>query len=304
MKEFIEKILWILLVCVLILGSATAVSWITPDKRVVKEVANYKIKEGNLEHYAYLKPNEYYGRNCSLEYYPTSLVEDIVLNYKFKSEQSIRGNYTFRGIVVYSINTGRDKDHVILEKEIFEKNGSFVGCFSANYTLNVSKLNMEISKVLGDLKVRSLKPKVYFEITTCNGTFKHRIDFIKDSGLIHFENTRKVTKIPEYSNRVFSNKVMGIDVWISRILFTIPLTVLLPIFAYSSYLRVERRAKGLDKYAVDCESVRFDGKGVLFLRSEDDLKKVFEVVDKPIVKRGENYMIIDENAVYIYKDEK
>lgn len=293
----------ILLVCSIVLSLA-AVSWTMPVEKVVKSVKGYKVEKGLLKHKAYFKDNRFYGSNRSMKYYPASLVKTLVLNYTFSSVPAKTGNYTFKGVVTYFVTLGKNR-YTLWEDRIFEKKGKFNKSFTASYALNVSELNRKISKTLGELKVSSLKHAISFEVTVNNGSFKHDFSLIRDSGLLHFTNTEHKLRKPEFFSRTVENRVdvFGYRVKVSELRMTSTLLAfVLPLFAYSSYLRVRRRStREIDRYAVECEEVELNGKKAVVLSSEKDLKKIFELLDKPVMKKGDSYFVVDGDVAYVYR---
>jgi len=308
-KNYIKKIISkncvfsVLLVCTIVLSLA-AISWTVPSEKVVKSVKGYEIEKGFLKHKAYFKDNRFYGSNRSMKYYPSSLVKTLVLNYTFSSMPAKTGNYTFKGVVTYFVTLGKNR-YTLWEDRIFEKKGSFNKSFTASYALNVSELNRKISRTLSELKVSSLKHAISFEVTVNNGSFKHDFSLIRDSGLIHFTSTERKLKKPSFFSRTVENRVdvLGYGVEASKLrMSSILLAFVLPLFAYSSYLRIRRPStKEIDRYAVECEEVELNGKKAVVLSSEKDLKRIFELLDKPVMKKDNSYFVVDGDVAYVYR---
>jgi len=171
----------------------------------------------------------------------------------------------------------------------------------------VSELNKDVLETLGELKVRSLKHSISFEVTVNNGSFKHDFSLIKDSGLIHFTNTKYTVRRANSFSRTVDNSVnvFGYDVKVIKLrMSSALLAFVLPVFAYSAYLRVKRPGtREIDRYAVECEEAELDGKKIVVLSSEKDLKKIFELLDKPVLKKGDSYVVVDGDVAYVYRIE-
>ncbi len=300
-----RKTFAVLAIAVLILGALSAISWSTPLKRSYKEIVEFKESRGVLKHKAYLKDNEIYGPVLSGEYYPEKLLKVLHIDYEFKSDYK-EGDYKFYGEILYKTKVGND-EYVLWSDKFFEKDGKIEnGYFKVERDINISALNERISKVSSVLGVRRLETEINLKCQVDTGKFEHTVKMVRDpTGLIYFSNTEKAERYPKYAVRSSDTYVsaMGFNLktGLARVLFTLLLTLVLPPFVYSTYSLLSRKPKKrlLDKIAV---SGRFDGiKTSIILDSEEDLKKVYEIVDKPIVKCEDGYAVIDGDVAYVYK---
>lgn len=300
------------LACVIIFGVLTALAWTTPKQIVVKEVVRTEKREGLFMHEAHLINNTIYGENLVGDYYPSSLVKEINLTYHYDSANH-KGNYEITGFVEYKTKV-KNKEVVLWKDQFLKRVGKFNdGKFEEIYTLDLSNLNEKISVTSKELGVRRLETAIIFNAFVNDGkTFNHTIRMIESpSGLIYFENVKKVDRKLVYSDKIVKNSInfMGnkIDVGFARLAFSIPLSVLIPLSAYSTALQIKNRKpklKGIEKYVVNCNKLRVNADMIVILESKDDLKKVLEMIDKPIIKKrnGEfdQYVILDEKTAYIY----
>ncbi|ADB57852.1 hypothetical protein [Archaeoglobus profundus] len=301
----------LLLTFVAVFGILTVLAWSTPTEAKFREIVKVYESRGSLKHEAHLVNNTLYGERLSSRYYPENLVGDIHLIYTFSSDYQ-DGEYEFSGDIVYKTKVGND-EYVMWTDRLFDENGKLNGgSFEVKKVLNISELNARISSVSRELSIRRLDTDITF---TCfvklgNKTFKHEITMIRDpTGLIYFKNVDKDEKSPIYADRTVKSSLnilgLKIDTGLARMAFSLPLIVLIPPFAYSSYLRIVNRpkkVKGLDKFVVDGEIANINGS--IILKSEDDLKKVFEFVDKPIIKHGNEYIIVDNGIAYRYRKDQ
>lgn len=303
-----KRIFATLLVLLSIFGILAVLAWSTPSEIKFREIAEVYKSEGHLKHEAYLTNNTLYGSTISSIYYPKRLVKEIHLDYKFSSEH-LNGEYEFNGKIIYKIKI-KNNEHIMWIDDLFNESGMLnEGKFEAEKTLNISQMEGRISNVSRELGMRTLSTNVVItaKVTSKNESFTHEIALVRDpSGLLYFDNTDKVDKHPVYSERIVRNNLnilgMKIDAGVAKMAFTTPLIFVTPLFAYSSYLRVisrpKRQANTLDRFVIDGEVKSVNE---VVLRSEKDLKKVFEFVDKPIIRQGDEYVIIDGGITYRYK---
>ncbi len=299
---------------VIVFGALTALAWTTPKQVVVKEIVRTEKREGLLTHEAHLINNTIYGEYLVSDYYPSSLVKKINLTYHYDSTE-LEGKYKIVGIVEYKTKV-KSGEVVLWRDEFLKRVGRFSnGKFEESYTLNVSNLNEKISSISKELGVKRLETSVTFNIFVENGKrFNHTVKMVEDpTGLIYFENVRNVDKVPIYRDKIVKNslKIFGyqIDTNTARLVFSVPLLILLPFTVYSTALQVRNRKpklKGVDRYVVNCDKLRMNADKIVILESKDDLKKVLEMTDKPIIKRRncefDEYIILDESTAYIYRN--
>jgi len=298
---------------VIVFGALTALAWTTPTQVVVKEIVRTENREGLLMHEAHLINNTIYGDHLVSEYYPSSLVKEINLTYHYDSTNP-EGKYKIVGVVEYKTKVKND-EIVLWRDEFLKRIGRFNdGTFEESYTLNVSNLNKKISAISSELGVKRLETAIVFNIFVENGKlFNHTVKMFEDpTGLIYFEDVKNVDKEPIYSDKIVKNSmnIMGyqMDVGFARLVFSVPLLILLPISAYSTALQIKHRKpklKGVDRYVVNCDKLRMNADKIVILESKDDLKKVLEMIDKPIIKRRncefDEYIILDESTAYMYR---
>ncbi|RUM34635.1 MAG: hypothetical protein DSY33_01575 [Archaeoglobus sp.] len=289
-------VFWALFICVAVFGILAVVSWNTPQEKTVKTVRSYYVEKGILEHRAFFEYNKFYKNGTSMEYYPASLVKDFALRYRFTGKG---GNYSFKGFVTYYVNLGKEK-YVMWEDTFFEKNGTNEKNIKIDYILKVSELNNRIEKTLKELRIRSLRHSVVFEFAC--GDFKHDITFVSGQDLMHFVNTEKTVKKPSYTYKVFNNRLsfMGFSMGVgeSRVAFTLVALIMLPALVFSYRMRP---ASNNISICVECEDVQLRDKDIITLRNRKDLVNISYQLDKPVLRKGSDYVIVDEDVVYIYR---
>ncbi len=307
-----NKVFILLLTLVAIFGILTAFAWSTPTETKLKEIVKVYESRGYLKHEAYLVNNTLYGERLSSQYYPKNLVKDIHLIYTFSSDYQ-HGEYEFSGVISYKAKVGNE-EYIMWTDRLFDESGRVNKCnFKVEKTLNLSEIDARISSVSKELGVRGMDTDITF---TClvklgNKTFKHEITMIRDpTGLVYFKNVDKSEKYPIYAYKTLKKSLnifgLRIDTEFARMVFSLPLIALIPPFAYSTYLKAvnrPKRVKGLEKFVVDGEIANINGSIILKIKSEDDLKKVFEFVDKPIIRHGDEYVIVDDGIVYRYQEQ-
>ncbi len=307
-----------LLIAAVLFGAMSALAWTKPTSVTVNEkVGSYEM-EGKLNHLAHLKNNTFFGEVVSRNEYPSELVKSIDVEYEYNFTPNASGSYEFVGKVVYSTKLNKE-DVVLYTDYVFKRVGELKnGKFSERYTLNTTQLNSRISNVSEQLGVKRLDAQLMFvAVVSANSVvegekvsekFVHEVPFVRDvNGLYYFTDMEKDVRKSILKEKEVESYIAGITkTSIARLAFPAAFAILLPPLALSAKSNIKlkrRKLKGIDQYVVEGKPLNIERP--VLLRSEEDLKRTFELIDKPIVKFESNahevYAIIDDNVAYIYK---
>ncbi len=298
-----KKFIAAMLALAAVFGYASITAFATQEYSVIVEKIGETGSLGYVEHEALLKNNTLYGSRLAAEKYPLALVKELNARYVYESKSGGNGSYTLTGNVIYSSG-----DTVLWKDELFRKSGSFEKSAVVSFSLNVTGLRDRIKNVTSQLGVRRMSAAIVFDFATVSGeeTFDHSFRLVMDPvGLLYFENGEKVDVKPVVSKSVQPNTIFGIDVRTARMTFLPPfLAAVLPAI-YGSFRILSTRSKklGIERYVVDG---RFSNvERVVMLEDIEDLKRTFELVDKPVIKctneNHEVYAIIDDGIAYVYR---
>ncbi len=285
-------------------------------------------QEGELIHVAILKNNTLYGESLRRAEYPISLVERFVLtySYRFTPMTEIRGIYQTSGIVKYSVKRGSE-EIVLWEDMLFEDSGELKdGKFIAEYNLNLTELNRRTAEIMDQLGLKRLNRKIVFTTNVhvegkafgkeINENFGHVSTLIKDtgSGLYYFTNEKESVQksiIERQTQRTRISKY-GVTMYADTAKKLIPLLALLfltPLIGGVYTIKSQRpknEFKDLAPYITEGAPVEVEKR--VILATKDDLKKTFDLLDKPILhytEGGEDiYVIIDGGIAYEYRHKK
>ena len=278
--------------------------------------------EGQLKHAAYLKSNEIYGYMVFRDEYPISLVDRFLLTYAYHSNPPLStGTYEVTGKVVYYINKGSE-EVIMWEDTLFDKKGKLQeGGFTAEYTLDMEKLDDMSSEVSKELGIKRLNRRII--ITTkvsgtgevngkeINESFDHEVELIRDSGagLYYFTEAKKISRktLTTTTKEEVSASVLGVtsDLDTAKVVTTLlAFLMLIPIvgYVYTSRPPKDELAK-IRPYIVKGAPGPVQRRVVL--KTPKDLETTFELVDKPILHyidgEDEVFAIIDDGISYEYR---
>lgn len=279
-------------------------------------------EEGTLQHGAYLKPNELYGYLVFKDEYPVSLVDRFLLTYTYRTSPKMsEGAYRITGTAVYYVNKGND-EVVLWEEPLFEyKGGLKDGGFTAEYVLDMGELGERSKEIAEDLGMKRLKRRIMISVwveglATVNGKvikeeFTHEIELVRDStaGLYYFtEPTKTGSRVLTKSVRKEATaSVLGINssVDTAKVVTTLlALLALIPVIGYVYYSRPPKdELAKVRAYIVKGAPGPVQKRVVL--KTPEDLKRTFELVDKPILHyidgEDEVFAVIDEGISYEYR---
>lgn len=280
-------------------------------------------QEGVLTHIALLGNNTLYGPTLSKEYYPSPLVEGFVLNYRYRFTPGdvVRGNYTISGKVTYYVNVGNERV-VLWEEPLLMESGELEkGAFSKDFTLNVTKLNNETVMIQEELDLRRILREVSYTVrvnvigviegNTVRESFSQDMNMVKDSsaGVYYFTNTKsaKTGSTTEKETHPTTVSILGMTLKVATAKLVFPILSLLfltPLLGGLLTVTASRgKTTGLEAYTVEGAPPFVDRK--VYLKSFEDLRKTFELLDKPIIHYrddGDVYVIVEDGVAYEYRE--
>ncbi|ACS90301.1 DUF5305 family protein [Thermococcus sibiricus] len=285
-------------------------------------------QEGELIHVAILQNNTLYGESLRRAEYPIPLVERFVLtySYRFTPMTEIKGTYRTWGIVKYSVNRGSE-EIVLWEDMLFKDSGELKdGKFITEYNLNLTELDRRTAEIMDQLGLKRLNREIVFTTNVhvegkafgkeINENFGHVSTLIKDtgSGLYYFTNEKESVQksiIERQAQRTRVSKY-GVTMYADTAKKVIPLLALLfltPVIGGVYTIKSQRpknEFKDLAPYITEGAPVEVEKR--VILATKDDLKKTFDLLDKPILhytEGGEDiYVIIDGGIAYEYRHKK
>lgn len=270
-------------------------AYLMPAESVRKVVEEVVIQKGELRHYAIMSSKSIYGTSASLEYYPEGITESIIGEYHYSINPEKSGNYSFSITTTYYVQDGRTK--VVLWKDVlYEEEGDFNGSLTLPMNLNFSEINERFKAVKEGTAMPRIEKttEIVFNAATQRENFSHSITLENRNGLYSFTDANKSTRNVYSSSNVTENQFGFTSVEKARILYT-AMAALLMIPLIATNIKSIRRTKKTP-YVV---SGRLEGNRVI-LDSEEDLKKVFQMLDSPVIKTerdGEIAYAINANGV-------
>ncbi|MBC7334573.1 MAG: hypothetical protein H5T85_09045, partial [Actinobacteria bacterium] len=260
-------------------------------------------QEGELIHVALLNNNTLYGETIRREEYPIPLVKSFILtyDYHFTPMTSIKGTYVTQGIVQYTVNKGSE-EVILWEEKLFEKSGELKdGKFAVQYELNLTKLANRTNEIIEQLGLKRMNQKITFvtrvdvegnvygrEVTE---SFEHSSSLVKDSssGLYYFTNENGSTQktVVEKGAKKTVVSIAGLPFYADTAKKVAPILALLfltPIIGGVYTIKSQRpknEFKDLASYITEGAPVEVEKR--VILATKDDLKKTFDLLDKPIL---------------------
>jgi len=278
--------------------------------------------EGKLSHVGVFGNNTLYGSSAAMEDYPLPLVEEFRMTYDYRSNPGLSdGNYTFVVKATYYVSKGT-QEVVLWEETLFEDKGQLTdGSFSSGYNLNLTELDNRSAEIAKELGIKRLKRRITVTAAV-DGTgtvgsrkvtesFTHTSELVRDSSaeLYYFVDTAKGESKPftETSTSRANTTVFGIssDVEAAQnATAALALLMLVPLVGYVYLGRGPKdEMKKLRPYIVKGAPKKVDRN--VYLRTEEDLEKAFDLLDKPIMTyidgEEEVYVIIDDGVAYEYR---
>ncbi|BAD85890.1 hypothetical protein, conserved [Thermococcus kodakarensis KOD1] len=295
-------------------GVYSVIAYATPvSTRDVSYTTAYS-EGGSLRHYALFSNETVYQNGTSLKYYPSGITDVIRGEYRYSTSPGASGSYKIEMHSNYYVSVNR-KPVYLLNRTTEIASGNFAGSFSVPVKFNMTSLGEELKKIREGTDLHRAENEVYLTVTvSINGRepFTQKIQLKKDtSGMLSLDGATKDYQKVERNVSITENSVgfVGTSVKDSTARKVFPAMALLfavpPLgFVYS---KREKKPKdelaSLRKYVVEGKSP--EGTRKVELKTPEDLKRVFELVDRPIVHDGSNegdvYSIADGDTVYEYQ---
>jgi hypothetical protein len=295
-------------------GVYSAIAYATPaSARDVSYTTAYS-EEGSLRHYGLFSNETVYQNGTSLKYYPSGITDEIVGEYRYSTSPGASGSYRIEMHSDYYVSVNR-KPVYLLNRTKELASGTFESSFSAPVEFNMTSLGKELNKIRDGTGLHRAENEVYLMVTVSvdgREPFTQKIQLKKDtSGMLSFDGAEKDYQKIERKVSITENSVgfLGTGVNDSTARKVFPAMVLIfaapPLgFAYS---KREKKPKNelapLRKYIVEGKSP--EGRRKVELKTPEDLRKVFELVEGPIVHENRGgwdvYSIADGSTVYEYQ---
>lgn len=290
MNSLNRKILTAMLMSIAVLSAGIAVYAYSVDPvsvdRKTEKVMEFR---GNLKHYADFSNESIYGESASLSIYPKKITERIHGKYTLTATPQSSGRYIMTIDATYYIQNGKDRIQIWRENILTEK-GEFEGVKSLNFTLMPSSLSSDLKRVKEGTGFSRVIQSVTITVRADAGgeEFTHSIPLASGSDTIAFKDTEKRDEITRDVKTVEENSVTGQDVKSARLLYGIlTMSALIPAIAINRNQITEIRSKRSESRSYIIEG-RQEGRRVV-LNSFEDLKKVFQLSDSPVLKTEDDY---------------
>ncbi|WP_297534599.1 hypothetical protein [Thermococcus sp.] len=269
---------------------------------------------GVFTHSGYFSNDTVYQNGSSLKYYPAKITTLIRGVYRYSTEPSAKGQYKVFLHVNYFVTAGKTK--IYLKNETFEvASGTFDGSFEVPLELNMTRLEKNLRKVRTGTGLFRAENEVYFTVVVRvpgRDEFEQVITLNRNAaGMLYLTGLDKTYKKTVRTVETSTNSIsfMGSDVSVPTARTVFPLMSVLfavPVigFAYSKRERKPKDGlKDLRRYIIEGSPAQ--GKTQVVLNSPEDLRRVFELVDRPIIhyRKDETdcYAILDGDTVYEYR---
>ncbi len=307
MSNRVRKMVTAMLITISALSAGVAVyATSIPDRNIYQETTDVFFMSGKLESVANFSEGSIYGRSGTLEFYPEEITEKIYGTYTFKTDPASSGDYRMTLKATYYIQDG--KNRVILwDETLMEESGSYYGYKTVNFSIDIPELKERLERVKEGTGVSRLVQSVTIGFTATSDTrmFDHTVQLNKKNGLYSFLNTEKTQTESTTQKIVDENYIGGVGVDDARVLYaSLSISALIPAVAINrdafSALREKNSKRG---------TIIVSGKKVgdrVILDSFEDMKKVFQLSDSPVIKSrdmGKNVYTIEVAGVtYEYRD--
>lgn len=187
-------------------------------------------------------------------------------------------------------------------KQLEYISGSFLDYYSISIPLNVQKYLRTYEKISSELGYKASEPKVTVVITTysVNKTFERNITLQLAEQVVKISfDEPKTNKFTEKGSIMVNRS----EVVIMKYLYAL-FSALLAVLALLAYWRVEvveeDRFKKYESIMVKAKSATKDR---VELKSFEELLKLSEYLNKPIVRLNDGFMITDGSTIYFVPKE-
>ncbi|WP_148305976.1 hypothetical protein [Geoglobus acetivorans] len=288
MNENIKRILTASLIIISVLSAGIAAyAYTIQPENVEEKTVQISAMKGKLTHSAILSNQSIYGNEVSREYYPAEMTESFLGNYIFTTTTEKTGSYVFTIDTSYYIQDGKNRIEMWNETKFYQS-GEYKNSASINFTINPSELRSDLERVKEGTGVSRMQQdvRINFRASDENGVFQHSVSLVKKSELYRFSDTEKTEQITENIRNVKQNYLTGMEIQDARVIYaTLTFSALIPaaILNRDYFQRIRAKRMESNAYMV---SGRKTGNKVI-VDSLEDLKKVFQLTDSPILKAEE-----------------
>ena len=273
------------------------------------------VETGKLTHWGFFTNETVYKNGTSLEYYPEKITSYIAGNYVYLAEPGATAHYRAALKTDYYVTSGKDRIYITNTSQILGE-GDFSGTFSVPVTFNLTDMEISLKRIREGTGLYRAEADVYLLVEVASNereAFVQRVSLTRDSGgMLTLRDTEKEYKkvVRHVNTTVNTVNFLGKEVNVSTARTVFPAMAVLFIipplgFAYLSRERKVDELKGLRKFIVEGVPSDIGTIDPVNLESVEDLEKVFDLVDKPIVhyrQDGEDvYAIVDGDVVYEYR---
>lgn len=293
-----------LMVSILSAGIAVYAYSIPAETTFTQVTDSYEMK-GSLRTYAFFTNESIYGSSGSMEYYPESILEEIVGNYSFTTDSEFSGSYEMKISIVYYVQDGK-KSIVLWNETYFSERGDMNGNESIVFSIIPSELKKRLETVKDGTGISRVQQniRVDFRAQSDERSFEHSMNLVKRSGLYSFSDTERTLKDNRVSETVQENYLSGIEVDNARILYAgLSISALIPAIALNRDSLSSIRKRKVERGVMVVSGKKIGDKTLL--DSFDDLKKIYQLSDSPIIKskdvRGDVYTIEVNGVTYEYR---
>ncbi|QDA32250.1 hypothetical protein FH039_02350 [Thermococcus indicus] len=273
------------------------------------------VEKGELTHMGFFTNESVYMNGTSLEYYPEKITDYITGNYVYSTKPQVAAHYKLTLKTDYYVTSGKEKIYIVNTSQALGE-GDFPGTFSVPVTFNITDMEKSLKQIREGTGLYRANADVYLLVrVSSNGRdeFTQRISLASDTtGMLTLRGTEKeYQKVVRHVNTTVNTvNFLGKEVNVSTARTVFPAMAVLFIipplgFAYFSRERKVDELKGLRKFIVEGVPSDIGAIDPVNLESVEDLEKVFDLVDKPIVhyRQGDEdvYAIVDGDVIYEYR---
>ncbi len=306
MKYGIKKLITILLILISTLSSVIAAYAISiPSSTVREEVKEISVINGKLNSSAVFTGKSIYSNGSSLKYYPESITQIIQGKYTISTKPPENGEYLLRVNTTYYVQEGKTRI-VLWSETLMTESGNFTGEKILNFSITPPRLEADLERIKTGVGISRIQQdvKIRIMVRTDNSKFDHTISLLKKSGLYSFSSSEK-TERESSIIKISENKYLtGMKVEDARALYAgLAVSAIIPAIIlnrdYTSKIGKRKTERG-----VMIVNGQKTGNKIL-LESFEDLKKVFQLSDSPVVKskdgNKEVYTIEAAGVIYEYR---
>ncbi|WP_297489259.1 hypothetical protein [Thermococcus sp.] len=273
-------------------------------------------ERGDMSHAGFFSDESVYRNGTSLENYPGKITRRIEGVYRYSINPGTAGSYRAVLRTDYYVVSGK-KRISLMNRTWGSWSGRFSGSFSLPVSFNVSSLEKGLKEIREGTGLYRASGDTYLLVEVDipgRETFTHRVSLSTNGlGMLSLKDTSKDYKKVERYSKILDNRLGfaggSVSVSTGRKLF--PLMAILFVLPPLGFLHKRggkrEEMSSLRKFIVEGTPSEAEMVSVA-LGSVEDLGKVFDLVDKPIVHYVEGdrdvYAILDGEVAYEYLKER